>query len=70
VVFFCIKKENRKRALVPHACNLSYSGGRDQEDRGLTLVQENSSRDPIFKKNSTQQRAGGVPQVVALLWLA
>jgi hypothetical protein len=29
--------------LVAHACNLSYSGGRDQEDRGLKPVQANSS---------------------------
>jgi hypothetical protein len=26
------------RAPVAHACNPSYSGGRDQEDHGLKLV--------------------------------
>jgi hypothetical protein len=30
---------------VAHACNPSYSGGRDQEDRGSKPAQENSSRD-------------------------
>jgi hypothetical protein len=29
--------------LVAHACNPSYSGGRDQEDCGLRPAQENSS---------------------------
>jgi hypothetical protein len=32
--------------LVTHAYNLSYSGGRDQENR---MHWANSSRDPIFK---------------------
>jgi hypothetical protein len=35
---------------VVHACNPSYSGGRDQEDHGLP-AQANNSRDPISKKN-------------------
>jgi hypothetical protein len=30
-------------ALVVHACNPSYSGGRDQEDRGLKPALANSS---------------------------
>jgi hypothetical protein len=45
---------------VAHACNPSYSGGRDQEDLGLKPAQgkklpENLSRKTIFKN-----RAGGV----------
>jgi hypothetical protein len=46
---------------VAHACNPSYSGGRDQEDCGLKPVQANSSQDPVSKKPS-QKRAGGVAQ--------
>jgi hypothetical protein len=37
-------------APVAHTCNPSYSGGRDQEDRGLKPAQANSLRDPILKK--------------------
>jgi hypothetical protein len=33
--------------LVAHACNPSYSGGRDQEDHGSKLVQANSLSDLI-----------------------
>jgi hypothetical protein len=36
-------------ALMVDACNLSYSGGRNQEDRGLKSAQVNSSLDPIMK---------------------
>jgi hypothetical protein len=45
---------------VIHTCNPSYSGGRDQEDRGLRPSQANSSKDPILKQNPSQKRAGGV----------
>jgi hypothetical protein len=34
----CIKNLKLSRALVAHAYNPSYSGGRDQEDRGLKLA--------------------------------
>jgi hypothetical protein len=37
------------QVLVVHTCNHSYSGGRDQEDRGSKPTQANSS-DPISKK--------------------
>jgi hypothetical protein len=40
---------------VAHACNPSYSGGRDQEDPGLKPGQANSSRDPI-SKNPSQKK--------------
>jgi hypothetical protein len=46
---------------VAHACNPSYSGGRDQEDHGWKPTQANSSRDPISKKIITK-RTGGVAQ--------
>jgi hypothetical protein len=38
---------------VAHACNLSHSGGRYQEDQGSKPAQANSSRDPILKKPFT-----------------
>jgi hypothetical protein len=50
---------NISQVLVAHACNPSYSGGRDQEDHVLKPAWANSSWDPIFKK-----RAGGVSQGV------
>jgi hypothetical protein len=34
---------------VAHAWNPSYSGGRDQENRGTTAAQSSSSPDPIWK---------------------
>jgi hypothetical protein len=42
--------------------NPSYSGGKDQEDRGSKPAWANSSRDPILKKPFTKKRAGGVTQ--------
>jgi hypothetical protein len=42
--------------LVAHACNPSYSGGRDQEDQGSKPAWVNSSRNPISKK--THHRKG------------
>jgi hypothetical protein len=39
---------------VDHACNPSYSGDRDQEDRDLKPARANSSRDPIFSKPITK----------------
>jgi hypothetical protein len=43
------------QALVVHGCNPSYSGGRDQKDRGLRPAWENSLRDPISKTPSTKK---------------
>jgi hypothetical protein len=37
---------------VAHACNLGYSGGKDQEDHGSKPAQANSSRDLILKKKN------------------
>jgi hypothetical protein len=39
--------------LVAHACNPSYSGGRDQKDR--SLKPENSWKDPIMKKEKKKK---------------
>jgi hypothetical protein len=41
--------------LVLHACNPSYSRGRDQEDHGLKPAQANSFRDPT-SKNPSQKK--------------
>jgi hypothetical protein len=41
--------------LAIHACNPSYSGGRDQEDHGSKPALPNSLRDPISKKPITKK---------------
>jgi hypothetical protein len=41
---------------VAHVCP-SYSGGRDQEERGQKPAQINSLRDPILKKTFTKKGA-------------
>jgi hypothetical protein len=38
--------------LVAHACNPSYSGGRDQEDGSSKPAWENSSLDSVSKNPS------------------
>jgi hypothetical protein len=48
---------------MAHIYNPSYSGGKDQEDRGLKPALGNSSQDSILK-NPSQKRAGGVVQGV------
>jgi hypothetical protein len=40
---------------VAHACNLSCSGGRDQEGHDLKPAQANSLRDSILKKPISQK---------------
>jgi hypothetical protein len=49
--------------LLAHYRNLSYSGGRNKEDRVLKPVWTNSSQDPILKEPTTKT-AGGVTQGV------
>jgi hypothetical protein len=49
---------------VAHACNPSYTGGRDQEDYSLKPAKANRSQDPILKKKPSQKRAGRVTQDV------
>jgi hypothetical protein len=51
-------------ALVVHACNPSYSGGRDQVDRGSKPAWANSSARLYFKKTLHQKGAGRVTQGV------
>jgi hypothetical protein len=45
----------RHKALVAHAYDSSYSGGRNQEDHSLKPTQANSLQDPIEK---THHRKG------------
>jgi hypothetical protein len=50
---------------VAHACNPSYSGGRDLEEHGSKPDQANHSVDPISKNPSQEKkknRADGVAQ--------
>jgi hypothetical protein len=58
------KLRSFESGLMAHACNPSYTGGRDQENCSLRPAQANSLRDPILK---TQKRAGGVAQMVECL---
>jgi hypothetical protein len=55
VVFIEITQD---QALVAHACNPSYSGGRDEEDHGLRPARANSLQDPIQKQNKTHTKRG------------
>jgi hypothetical protein len=43
---------------VAHACNPTYTGGRDQEDLGLKPAQANSLWDPILKTYHKNKAAG------------
>jgi hypothetical protein len=58
-----LSKADGTRALVAHACNPSYLGGRDKGDCGSKPAQANSSRDPSWK-TLHKNRAGGVAQGV------
>jgi hypothetical protein len=40
---------------VAHACNPSYSGGRDQENLGSEPAWVNSFQDPISKITNTKK---------------
>jgi hypothetical protein len=44
---------------VSHACNPSYSGGRDQEHHGLKPAWVNSLQDPISKILNLKRSGGG-----------
>jgi hypothetical protein len=48
---------------VAHACNPSYSGGRDQKDHGSKPARANRWRDSITKI-SNMKRAGEVVEVI------
>jgi hypothetical protein len=55
-------KKERSQVPVGHACNPSYSGGRDQEDCGSKPAQANSSGRPYLEKPFTKNWIGGVAQ--------
>jgi hypothetical protein len=63
VYYYYFKTFQRSQVLVAYTCNLSYSGGRDQEDCGSRPAQANSSQDPISKIYNTKM-TGGVAQAV------
>jgi hypothetical protein len=49
-IYFTLKNINWSWTPVAHACNFSYSGGRDQEDRDMKPAWASSSGDHISKK--------------------
>jgi hypothetical protein len=58
---YCQKKPQKTKNLlgwtpVAHAYNPSYSGGRDQEDRGSEPARANSLQDPNLKKTHHKKR--------------
>jgi hypothetical protein len=55
------KKQRRNLELtyknpVAHACNPSYSGGRNQEDRGSKPAQAKQFRRPYLEKKPSSQK--------------
>jgi hypothetical protein len=50
-----LSKNRNYQALVTHACNPTYSGGRNQEDCSSKPAQANSSHNPISKKPFTKK---------------
>jgi hypothetical protein len=56
--------------MVAHACNPSYSGGRDQEGCSFKPAWANSLRNPISKTPITKKKkkkgAGGKAQGIGL----
>jgi hypothetical protein len=44
------------RVPAAHACNPSYSGGRDQENRSSKQAWADTSQDPILKKPVLQKK--------------
>jgi hypothetical protein len=49
--------------ITAHACNPSYSGGRDQEDRSSKPA-EQLVHETLSQKNPSPKRAGGVTKGV------
>jgi hypothetical protein len=47
-------KKDSGQAPVAHACDPSYSGGKDQEDSSSKAAGANSSQDLISKKHITK----------------
>jgi hypothetical protein len=50
-----VKKKGYSQALVAYACNPSYLGGRDHQDRSSRPAQANSSKNPILKITNTKK---------------
>jgi hypothetical protein len=50
-----VLKDKQGRVLVAHAWNPSYSGDRDQENRGSKTAWANSLQDPIWKTAITKK---------------
>jgi ribosomal protein L44E len=65
IVRSCLKKKSVGQALVAHACDPSYSGDRDQEDRGSKPARAHSC-ETLSQNNPSQKRAGRVAQGVGL----
>jgi hypothetical protein len=59
------KKEMLGRALVAHASNPSYSGGRNQEDHGSKPAQGNCSARPYLKNRTGFVAQGEGPEFKA-----
>jgi hypothetical protein len=58
-VFFSLSKlKSEARRLVAHACNPSYSGGRDQEDCGSKPAWANGSENLSQKKKKITKIKG------------
>jgi hypothetical protein len=53
-VYTNARKAKKGRALVAHACNPSYSGGRDQEDHSSKPAWASISARPYIKKPFTK----------------
>jgi hypothetical protein len=56
---------------VAHACNPSYSGGRDQEDRGLKPGWANSSKDYLKKTHhkTKKKKKKPITKIGLVEWL-
>jgi hypothetical protein len=59
------KKFSNCQAPVPHACNPSCSGGRDQLNRSSKQAQANSLHDPYLEKRITKIELVKWPRVKA-----
>jgi hypothetical protein len=58
------KKLLSRQAPVAHTCNPNYSGGRDQENRGIKSLLGKQFLRPKLEKTHHNKRAGGVAQGV------
>jgi hypothetical protein len=54
------QKLSIKMTLVVQTCNLSYSGGRDQEDHSLKPAQGNIVQETLFQKKKKKKHKKGM----------